>query len=69
LPTVKRVSVLSDPLGADQLTALKAANRSMGLKLEVLDLGNPSYDFESAFRIAMRARAEALFVLTTRHLP
>jgi putative tryptophan/tyrosine transport system substrate-binding protein len=65
LPTVKRVSVLSDPLGADQLTALKAANRSMGLKLEVLDLGNPSYDFESAFRIAMRARAEALFVLTT----
>jgi putative tryptophan/tyrosine transport system substrate-binding protein len=60
LLTVNRVSVLSDPLGADQLTALKAANRSMGLKLQVLDLGNPSYDFDSAFRIAMRARAEAL---------
>src|SRR5262249_25864558 len=55
LPTVKRVSVLSDPLGADQLTALKAANRSMGLKLQVLDLGNPSYDFESSFRVAMRS--------------
>src|SRR4029450_12254714 len=65
LPTVKRVSVLSDPLGADQLKALQAANRSMGLTLQVLDLGNPSYDFESAFRVAMRARAEALFVLTT----
>jgi putative tryptophan/tyrosine transport system substrate-binding protein len=65
LPTVKRVSVLSDPLGADQLKALKAANQSMDLKLQVLDVGNPSYDFESAFGIAMRARAEALFVLTT----
>ena len=65
LPTVKRVSVLSDPLGADQLKALQAANRSMGLTLQVLDLANPSYDFESVFRVAMRARAEALFVLTT----
>ena len=65
LPTVNRVSVLSDPQGADQLRALEAANRSMGLKLQVLQLGNPSYDFESAFRIAMRARAEALYVLTT----
>jgi putative ABC transport system substrate-binding protein len=65
LPTVNRVCVLSDPQGADQLRALEAANRSMGLKLQVLQLGNPSYDFESAFRIAMRARAEALYVLTT----
>jgi len=37
----------------------------MGLTLEVFELGNPSYDFESAFRAALRARAEPLFVLTT----
>ena len=65
LPTVKRVSVLSDPLGAEQLKALEAANQSMGLTLHVLELGKPSYDFESAFRLATGARAEGLFVLTT----
>ena len=65
LPTAKRVGVLSDPQGADQLTALEAAGHSMGLTLEVFELGNPSYDFESAFRAALRARVEALFVLTT----
>ena len=65
LPTVKRVAILSDPLAAEQLSALEAANRSMGLQLQVLELRNPSYDFESAFRAAMRSRAQALFVLTT----
>jgi putative ABC transport system substrate-binding protein len=45
LPAVKRVSVLSDPLRAEQLRELEAANRSMGLTLHVLELGNPSYDF------------------------
>jgi putative ABC transport system substrate-binding protein len=65
LPTVKRVSVLTDPHGIEQLQALEAANRSMGLTLQVLEQGKPSYDFEGAFRLAMGARADALFVLTT----
>jgi ABC-type uncharacterized transport system substrate-binding protein len=65
LPTVARVAVLSDPLAAEQLAAAKAANRSMGLKLQVIELQNPSYDFESAFRVALRSKAEALLVLTT----
>ena len=65
LPTVTRVAVLSDPLAAEQLRAAEAANRSMGLKLQVIELGNPSYDFESAFRVALRSRAEAFLVLTT----
>jgi ABC-type uncharacterized transport system substrate-binding protein len=65
LPTVNRVSVLSDLRGRST-QGMEAANRSMGLKLQVLQLRNPSYDFESAFRIAMRARAEALYVLTTQ---
>jgi putative tryptophan/tyrosine transport system substrate-binding protein len=65
LPTVARVAVLSDPLAAEQLAAAKAANGSMGLKLQVIELQNPSYDFESAFRVALRSKAEALLVLTT----
>ena len=65
LPTVARVAVLSDPLAAEQLAAAKAANGSMGLKLQVIELQNPSYDFESAFRVALRSKAEELLVLTT----
>jgi hypothetical protein len=64
LPTVKRVAVLSDPLAAEQVRAVEAANRSMGLKLQLIELQNQSYDFESAFRVALRSQAEALLVLT-----
>jgi putative ABC transport system substrate-binding protein len=65
LPTVKRVAVLSDPLAAEQLSAVKAANRSVGLTLQSVELRHPAYDFENAFRVALRSRAEALLVLTT----
>jgi putative ABC transport system substrate-binding protein len=63
LPSVGRVAVLSDSYTADQLKALEAANRSVGLELQPLDLQNPPYDFENVFRAAMRSRAEAIFVL------
>jgi putative ABC transport system substrate-binding protein len=63
LPSVGRVTVLSDSLTADQLKVVEAANRSVGLELQPLDLQNPPYDFENAFRVAMRSRAEAIFVL------
>ena len=63
LPSVRRVAVLSEALTADQLAAVEAANRSTGLELQPVDLQNPPYDFENAFRIAMRSGAEAMFVL------
>jgi putative ABC transport system substrate-binding protein len=63
LPSVRRVAVLSEALTADQLGAVEAANRSAGLELQPVHLQNPPYDFESAFRIAMQSRAEAIFVL------
>jgi putative tryptophan/tyrosine transport system substrate-binding protein len=63
LPSVGRVAVLSDSLTADQLRMVQVANLSLGLKLEPLDLQDPPYDFENAFRVAMRSRAEAIFVL------
>jgi putative tryptophan/tyrosine transport system substrate-binding protein len=63
LPAVGRVAVFSDSLTADQLETLQAANRSVGLELQRLHLQNPPYDFENAFGVAMRSRAEAIFVL------
>jgi ABC-type uncharacterized transport system substrate-binding protein len=63
LPSVGRVAVLSDSLTADQLKAVEAANRLVGVELQPLDLQNPPYDFENAFRVAMQSRAEAIFVL------
>ena len=63
LPSVGRVVIFSEALTADQLKAVEAANRSVGLELLPLDLQNPPYDFEDAFRVAMRSRAEAIFVL------
>jgi len=63
LPTVSRVAVFSDSETVDQLSALEAANRSVGVKLQTLQLRNPPYDFESAFRTISRSGAEALLVL------
>jgi putative ABC transport system substrate-binding protein len=63
LPSVGRVAVLSDSLTADQLKIVEVANLSLGLELQPLDLQNPPYDFENAFRVAMQSRAEAIFVL------
>jgi putative ABC transport system substrate-binding protein len=65
LPTLDRLAVFSDPLAADQFKAVEAASLSIGLKLQPVELGNPPYDFERAFGVAKRSRAEALFVLTT----
>jgi putative ABC transport system substrate-binding protein len=65
LPTLDRLAVLSDSLAADQLNAVEAASPSIGVKLLPVNLGNPPYDFESAFGVAKRFRVNALFVLTS----
>jgi putative tryptophan/tyrosine transport system substrate-binding protein len=38
---------------------------SVGFELQPIHLENPPYDFENAFRVAMRSGAEAIFVLET----
>ena len=63
LPTVSRVVVFFDSQSADQLKQVVAANGSVGLELQPLNLENSAYDFANAFRVAMEARAEAVFVL------
>ncbi|HKX01100.1 MAG TPA: ABC transporter substrate-binding protein [Methylomirabilota bacterium] len=65
LPSVGRVAVLSDPLSADQLKQVEVVNRSLGFKLHPVELRVPQLDVESAFRAAVRSRAEGLFVLET----
>jgi len=65
LPSVGRVAVLSDPLSADQLKQVEVVNRSLGFKLHPVELREPKLDVESAFRAAVRSRAEGLFVLET----
>ena len=62
LPTVKHLAVLSDAFAVDQLRTLEVANRSIGLKLEPLELRSPP-NLDNTFRAIARSRAEALFVL------
>ncbi len=64
LPTINRVAVASDLFAAAQLKTVEAANRSIGFKLQRLELRNPP-DLAGAFRIATRSNADALFVLET----
>jgi putative ABC transport system substrate-binding protein len=63
VPTVKRVAIFSDPLTIDQLRAVEAANTRIQFRLQPQDLRDSPYDFRSAFSIAMRSHAEAIFVL------
>jgi putative ABC transport system substrate-binding protein len=65
LPAIKRVAVLSDALAADQLKQVDTSNHSVGFELQSIHLENPPYDFESAFRAAIKSGSEALFVLET----
>jgi putative ABC transport system substrate-binding protein len=63
LPSVDRVAVFSDSSTTDQLDAVQAANKSVGLGLQPLHLQNPPYDFENAFHVVARSGAEAIMVL------
>jgi putative ABC transport system substrate-binding protein len=63
LPSVGRVAVFFDSSTTDQLEVVQAANQPAGLELQPLQLQNPPYDFENAFRVASRSGAEAIIVL------
>jgi ABC-type uncharacterized transport system substrate-binding protein len=65
VPRATRVAVLWDASAADQLKAAEATERPLGLQLQSVELRNPPYDFEGAFRTMSQGHADALFVLTT----
>jgi putative ABC transport system substrate-binding protein len=65
LPTVTRVAVLWDAASADQRRAAEAAAAALGMRLQLLELRQAPYDFESAFAAAAQGQAEALLVLNS----
>jgi putative ABC transport system substrate-binding protein len=65
LPKAKRIAVFSDTATAGQLQAVQAAAKRLGVALQVLEFKRAPYDYESAFAESVRAKAEALLVLTS----
>ncbi len=65
LPRAKRIAVFSDTSTAGQLKAVQAGATRLGVALQVLEFTRTPYDYESAFAESVRAKAEALLVLTS----
>ena len=65
LPTLSRMAILWDASGADQLKAAEAGSRSVGIRVQSLEVRKAPADLGAAFVAATRERAEALFVVTT----
>jgi len=65
LPKAKRIAVFSDTSTVGQLKAVQAAAKRLGVVLQVREFARAPYDYEGAFAESVRARAEALLVLTS----
>ena len=65
LPKAKRIAVFSDTGTAGQLKAVQAGAKRLGVALQVLEFTRTPYDYDSAFAESVRAKAEALLVLTS----
>jgi putative ABC transport system substrate-binding protein len=65
LPEVSRIAVFWDQFSADQLKDIEITARSLGMRLQSVEVGNPTYDFESAFKAMTQARAGALMLLAS----
>lgn len=67
LPKARRIAVFSDTATGGQLKAVQAGAMRLGVALQVLEFTRAPYDYESAFAESVRAKAEALLVLTSAH--
>jgi putative ABC transport system substrate-binding protein len=65
LPKLTRLSILWDPSAVDRFKTAEAASRSLGMRVQSLEIRNPSDDFRGAFATAAKGRADALYVATT----
>ena len=63
-PNLARVAVLWDPSEVDQFKAAVAAGRSLGIRLQSIEVRNPE-ELPGAFAMAAQERADALFVVIT----
>ena len=64
VPKLSRVAILWDPSAADQFKAANSAARSLGIRVQSLEIRNPA-GLPGAFAMAARERADAVFVVTT----
>jgi putative tryptophan/tyrosine transport system substrate-binding protein len=63
LPSARRIAVLTDYSNTGQLASAQAGAKHLGVELHVLEFKLQPYDFEGAFREAVRAKAQALLAL------
>jgi putative ABC transport system substrate-binding protein len=64
LPRLRRLAILWAPDGAHQFRIAEAASRSLGMRVQSLEIRTVS-DLRGAFATAAKDRADALFVVTT----
>ena len=68
VPSVTRAAVLWHPSHVDgEYRTSEAAGRLLGIRVQSLEIGRPE-DFDSALQAAVRERAEALVVISSRFL-
>ena len=63
LPSVGMVAVFTNGQTSEQLSVVQGASRRLGLTLHIVDFKTPPFDYEAGFASAVRAKADALFVL------
>ncbi len=63
LPGISKVAVFTNEQTAGQLALVQGTARRLGLALHVVDFKRPPFDYEAGFAEAVRAKADALFVL------
>ncbi len=68
LPKVRRMGILWDASATDQFKAAGDAARSLGLRVQSLELRSPLYDLASAFAAAARDHAGAVLATTSPEL-
>jgi putative tryptophan/tyrosine transport system substrate-binding protein len=67
LPGKTKAEAIYDALSLDQFTAAKRAAGNMTVELRGLELENPPYDFDAAFRVMAQGSPQMLLVLSSAH--
>ena len=63
LPGARKVAVFANAATTGQLAVVQDAAPRIGMTLHVVDFKSPPFDYEAGFADAVRAKADALFVL------
>jgi putative ABC transport system substrate-binding protein len=66
MPGAFRIDVLYDKFGTRQLSTLKVAARSLGVQLQLVEVGLP-YDYSASFKDARKKKADAVMIVNSPH--